>query len=68
MKKRNRSSNSNPLLAIATEEDQHDLEELESEYLLDTSTMQHKLAPETLSHPTINLATQSYCKSSLMSL
>ena len=39
----------NALATIAIE-DEHDVEELETEYLLDTSSMQQKLAPKALSH------------------
>ena len=58
LKKWNSSSSSNALVAIAAGEDEHDLEELETEYLLETSSTQQKLTPEALSHLTADQATQ----------
>ena len=58
LKKWNSSSSSNALVAIAAEEDEHDLEELETEYLLKTSSTQQKLTPEALSHLAADQATQ----------
>ena len=50
LKKWHPSSSSPALVAIVTEEHEQDPEELEIEYLLDTSSTQQKLAPKALSH------------------
>ena len=49
-RRRHSSSSSPALVAIATEEHKQDPEELEIEYLLDTSSTQQKLAPKAHSH------------------